>query len=978
MALGDGIRRNIKTVDPAERAMLRDAIKELNNRYYPGSRGDTPPGGVSWWFKQDEIHQATHVHGGPEFLPWHREITNRFEELLREINPQLSLHYWDFKEDPRALPNANLGGGTTGTLNLFTPDFMGSPGMPEFQVVNPGDGQLGDPWLSAGFYDPLAGTSGHPQARESSGNPVDPPQFVTRPSNYPGPAPSPLITAMQENHILSLQTFGPAVANNHQDGSDPNFVNNVMPNYFRTAWETIHNSAHPYFADISPHDAFRDPFVFLLHSNVDRVYAMWQCDPLHPERLDPNQVYGLEANMNVDVIAVGVHSVQNLSHQVEPWSTGHGEYHDIRPWEPTHENQGSPHTYHDLYNVAPPCYDTLPTTVRVVAAENPGMSIEFNDVPQGETASRAAVFEIFACGTVTLHVQPGLGAPYSVQNPPGDTVVVSPGPHQEQVARIWFQFTGTAPGPAPNASVTIHCVETGQDFVFSIHGNSIARPTVGVMLVLDQSGSMGWLAGIDATTKRIDVLHQAAENFCQLVQANNGVGMVSFDQSAYPGFNVTTLTGAMGDPNLMNMVTTIGNLQPQGATSIGNGIALGRTTLNAVNAYAKKAMIVFTDGLENTPLMIADVMGSLDAQTFAIGLGTAQQVSAGALNAITSHTGGYVLLSGPLSPSIDDQFRLRKYFLQVLAGVSNTSVVTDPNGTIFPGMKVRIPFQLSEADIDATTILLTDHPGVTFYIETPAGDVMTPAAAAGLGATYGVGSNMSYYRFTLPLALGGQPARAGTWYAVLEMTDQKRSATFATNAASARVGGIRYSFTAQSFTNLRMDARLSQNSLQPGASLTISATLSEYGVPVEHRATVRAEVEQPDGARVMLPLAETAPGSFQAGTTATLAGVYRVRVLASGFTLRGIPFTREQLLSATAILGGDNPLPTSGPSTKAQDEELCRLVHCLLGPKSLGGLLAQHGVDPKVVSSCFESWCRAKLAGPSAQELAEREGTVVP
>jgi hypothetical protein len=128
MTTGDGIRRNIKTVPPSERAALSDAIRELNNRYYPGSRGDMPPGGVSWWFKQDEIHQATHVHGGPEFLPWHREITNRFEALLREINPQLSLHYWDFKEDPRALPNADLGGGSTGPLNLFDPNFMGSPG----------------------------------------------------------------------------------------------------------------------------------------------------------------------------------------------------------------------------------------------------------------------------------------------------------------------------------------------------------------------------------------------------------------------------------------------------------------------------------------------------------------------------------------------------------------------------------------------------------------------------------------------------------------------------------------------------------------------------------------------------------------------------------------------------------------------------------------------------------------------------------
>jgi hypothetical protein len=977
MALGDGIRRNIAHVDPAERAMLRDAIKELNHRYYPGNPGDMPPGGVSWWFKQDEIHQATHVHGGPEFLPWHREITNRFEELLREINPQLSLHYWDFKDDPRNIPNGNIGGGLTGPVNLFDPNpalnVMGSPGLPEFQVVNPGDGQIGDPWLGAGFYDPQAGTSGHPQGRETSGNPLDPPQFVTRPSNYPGPPPSPLITANQENHILGLQTFGPAVATNHQDGTDPNFVNNVMPNYFRTAWETIHNQAHPYFADISPHDAFRDPFVFLLHSNVDRIYAMWQCDPMHPERLDPNTVYGLESNMDVDVIAVGVHSVQNLTHLVEPWSTGHGEYHDIRPWEPTHENQGSPHDYHDLSVVAPPCYDTLPTTVRIVASENPGNLINFNQVPQGETALRAAVFEVFACDTVTLQVSVPPNAPYSVHTPPGSTVVVSPGAHQLQVARIWFQFTGGAPGAAPNGSVTIHCVETNQDFVFAIQGDSIARPTVGVMLVLDQSGSMGWLAGIDATTKRIDVLHTAASNFCQLVQANNGVGMVSFDQASYPGFGVTTLTGAMNDPNLMNMVTTIDNLQPQGATSIGNGIALGRTTLTPVAGYAKKAMVVFTDGLENTSLFIADVMGSLDAQTFAIGLGTAQQVSAGALNAITSHTGGYVLLSGPLSPAIDDQFRLQKYFLQVLAGVTNTSVVTDPNGTMFPGVKVRIPFQLSEADIDTTAILLTDHPGVNFYIETPAGDVMTPASAGGLGAVYAVGTNMSYYRFTLPLVLGANPAQAGTWHAILEMAGGKGASTRAANVGGAR--GIRYSFTAQSFTNIRMEARLSQNSLQPGASLTISATLTEYGVPVEHRANVRAEVYLPDNTRQTLALSEGAPGRFQVSTTAVLAGVYRVRVVASGVTMRGIPFTREQLLSATAILGGDNPLPTSGPSTKAQDEELCKLIQCLLGPKSFGRLLAQHEVDLKAVSSCVETWCKARLAGPTAQELAEREGT---
>lgn len=973
MALGDGIRRNIAHVDPSERALLRDAIIELNHRYFPGSPTDSPPGGVSWWFKQDEIHQATHVHGGPEFLPWHREITNRFEAMLREINPQLSLHYWDFKEDPRAIPNANLGGGTTGVLNLFDPDFMGSVGAPDdgSQAVGP----IGEPWLTAGFYDPQAGTSGHPQPRETSNQPTDPPQGVYRPYNYPGPAPAPLITAAQENHIRGLVPWGPAVATNHS--GDPAYEA-IKPNYFRTAWEDVHNSAHPYFADISPHDAFRDPFVFLLHSNVDRLFAEWQCDPNHPERLDPNTVYGAEGNLDVDVFAVGVSSSQNLSHQVEPWSTGHGEYQDIRPWEPTHENQGFPHTYHDLSVVAPPCYDTLPTTVRVVATDNPGRVINFNDVPQGETALRAAVFEIYACADVTLKVKAGSGpnAPYSVANPPGDTAFSPHGINEHRIARVWFQFTGTAPGVAPSGSVTIHCVETNQDFVFTLQANSIARPTVAVMLTLDQSGSMGWLAGVDATTKRIDVLHQAAANFCQLVEANNGVGMVSFDQAAYPGIGVNTFDGTAGDPNLVATVQAINNLQPQGATSIGNGIALGRNTLNPVVGYDKKAMVVFTDGLENTSQFIADVMGSLDAQTFAIGLGTAQQVSANALNAITSHTGGYVLLSGALSPAIDDQFRLQKYFLQVLAGVSNTSVVTDPNGVLYPGDSVRIPFRLCETDIDATTILLTDRPGLTYSIETPAGDVMTRTSAPGLGATYGAGTNMSYFRYTLPLALGADPAQQGTWYAILQYRGKRGRKGDATTPA-AQGDPIRYSFTAHSFTNLRMKASSTQDSLEPGATATITAALTEYGVPVAGRATVVAEIQRPDGSATVLPLPENEDGRFQANLSATMPGVYRIRVLATGVTMRGIPFTREHLLSALTVHGGDNPPPRTPPGTD-HGADVCGLIECLLHHRSVDEVLTRNHIDAKSMMSCFEHWCEARHAGPSEQELAEREGTSAP
>ena len=46
------------------------------------------------------------------------------------------------------------------------------------------------------------------------------------------------------------------------------------------------------------HGAFEDPFVFLLHSNVDRLFAMWQAEAGESWRLDESQVYGDQSNTN--------------------------------------------------------------------------------------------------------------------------------------------------------------------------------------------------------------------------------------------------------------------------------------------------------------------------------------------------------------------------------------------------------------------------------------------------------------------------------------------------------------------------------------------------------------------------------------------------------------------------------------------------------------------------------------------------------
>jgi hypothetical protein len=132
LILGDGLRHDVSKLDKDERDLLRDAIIALNTDpkfRYPGTREQIPAGGVSYWFKQDDIHQGTHVHGGYAFLTWHRELCNRFEDLLREYDKRVSLHYWNWKYDPTSIP---LDDGEN--LNLFTNKFMGNS-----------DGDAGEP-----------------------------------------------------------------------------------------------------------------------------------------------------------------------------------------------------------------------------------------------------------------------------------------------------------------------------------------------------------------------------------------------------------------------------------------------------------------------------------------------------------------------------------------------------------------------------------------------------------------------------------------------------------------------------------------------------------------------------------------------------------------------------------------------------------------------------------------------------------------
>src|SRR5712692_2711939 len=129
MPPGDGIRRNVAQIPDEERGRLINAFLALDTtKIYPD--------GVTYWDKQEEIHKNAHaagqdVHGGPAFVPWHRELCNRLEGLLRQVDPRLSLHYWDWTTDPRVA--------TADRVKLFTHACMGDDGGEGINRV-PADG----------------------------------------------------------------------------------------------------------------------------------------------------------------------------------------------------------------------------------------------------------------------------------------------------------------------------------------------------------------------------------------------------------------------------------------------------------------------------------------------------------------------------------------------------------------------------------------------------------------------------------------------------------------------------------------------------------------------------------------------------------------------------------------------------------------------------------------------------------------------
>jgi tyrosinase len=213
------VRKNANTLTVPERDRFLLALAKFNQATPPATSGYQT-------LRNMHVRSANaEEHGGPQFLPWHRSYLLDLERQLQAIDPSVSLHYWRFDQP---------------APQVFSAAFMGKTKYSATGASSPVTLAPGNP-LNAWVTDSTPGID-----RASN--------FNTLTQSAPG---SPGFGLLTQAQTLAL-------------GVD-------YPN-FSSMEGSPHGAAHVSFYGwiASIPTAPKDPLFFMLHSNVDRLWAMWQ------------------------------------------------------------------------------------------------------------------------------------------------------------------------------------------------------------------------------------------------------------------------------------------------------------------------------------------------------------------------------------------------------------------------------------------------------------------------------------------------------------------------------------------------------------------------------------------------------------------------------------------------------------------------------------------------------------------------------
>lgn len=357
-----------------------------------------------------------------------------------------------------------------------------------------------------------------------------------------------------------------------------------------------------------------------------------------------------------------------------------------------------------------------------------------------------------------------------------------------------------------------------------LSGTGVTVSPAAIELILDRSGSMA--TAVTGGT-RMTALQSAVSMFAELIVTGTGfaMGSTQFDTTEA----VLTPLANLDTTQQAAIISGANSLTPRNLTSIGGGLQLGQTSL-APSAIPRKVAIVFTDGYENTPPMIATVEPGVIAagtEVYAVGLGDPAYLSTAALNSLAASSGGKFFQT-------IDPLTLRKQFVEVLADAFRQNLAADPIFNLQQGVPMTVPVSITSCESRLSFVLLWEDPTAQIQFTVRAPDGTTFGANSGANnrlIRYIQRPGYRFFQITLPpgpsRTIG--PNQLGQWQMLID-------------PVFISGGTTRASTTVLVEGELRMTADIQASIV--GAPMSISVELTHAGALVRN-ANVKAKLTAP-------------------------------------------------------------------------------------------------------------------------------------
>jgi hypothetical protein len=311
-----------------------------------------------------------------------------------------------------------------------------------------------------------------------------------------------------------------------------------------------------------------------------------------------------------------------------------------------------------------------------------------------------------------------------------------------------FDLSGNIVGVLSNGVCPIRysAVKVMMDDPITIPSPPTARR---VMVVLDRSGSMSESAG--GGTVKMDEAKSAASLFVNLLRTSGGneIGLVSFSTTASLDEGLGNVTNGKKNQILNN---DLPGLTPTGTTTIGGGLVAARDEFPNPSA-TPRAILLLSDGMENTLPTIATVSGLSGIDITAIGFGTESNLDGQKLTDLgQTHNGFYKRAGSGLD--------LRKFFALAFGEIFEAGALVDPEYRLSAREKESKPVPFHVCGEEAVTIVVGwDAPQNTLGIEvtTPSGQ---PVDLSRRGIEVVYGDRWMFARIPLPQ----RGERDGVWH----------------------------------------------------------------------------------------------------------------------------------------------------------------------------------------------------------------------